>query len=277
MAFLDLLTPRTDAGAAPDFPGRTIRRGSDNVAAVTAIQHRLNLLGCGVLEEDGIFGHRTAAAVRLCQARSTDPDGLPLKVDGEVGPLTWAALFGIGTVEPVGTAPDALLAAVLEIAASQVGVQEDPPGSNRGPEVDEYLRCTGLNPTLGNFAWCCAFVYWCFDQAAARAGHSNPMVRTAGVMNHWRLAGQRGTRRITAAEAAAEPALVRPGSIFIISTGGGKGHTGLVERMQNGKLVTIEGNTSDGGSREGIGVFRRDRRTIGSINTGFIDYGRAAA
>jgi hypothetical protein len=52
----------------------------------------------------------------------------------------------------------------------------------------------------------------------------------------------------------------------------GTGHTGLVERVLGGRLVTIEGNTNGGGSREGIGVFRRNRRTVWSINRGFINY-----
>ena len=46
----------------------------------------------------------------------------------------------------------------------------------------------------------------------------------------------------------------------------------LVTGMRHGKLLTIEGNTNDGGSREGIGVFARHGRTIGSINRGFIEY-----
>jgi hypothetical protein len=40
-------------------------------------------------------------------------------------------------------------------------------------------------------------------------------------------------------------------------------------------LVTIEGNTNDNGSREGIGVFRREQRKISSINKGFVDFTRA--
>jgi hypothetical protein len=71
------------------------------------------------------------------------------------------------------------------------------------------------------------------------------------------------------------PELVKPGMLFIMSTGGGNGHTGIVEKVIGGRLVTIEGNTSDAGSREGIGVFRRDARKIASINKGFIDYGSA--
>jgi len=46
-----------------------------------------------------------------------------------------------------------------------------------------------------------------------------------------------------------------------------------LELIGAGKLVTIEGNTNDGGSREGVGVFRRSGRRIRDINLGFIDYG----
>jgi hypothetical protein len=47
---------------------------------------------------------------------------------------------------------------------------------------------------------------------------------------------------------------------------------GLVREVTGGTLVTIEGNTNDGGSREGVGVFQRGSRKIVSINKGFIDY-----
>src|SRR5439155_18370375 len=46
----------------------------------------------------------------------------------------------------------------------------------------------------------------------------------------------------------------------------GNGHTGLVEQIAGVRLATIEGNTDLGGSREGIGVFRRTGRTIATIN-----------
>src|SRR5437763_788838 len=74
------------------------------------------------------------------------------------------------------------------------------------------------------------------------------------------------------ADAIHDASLVKPGFIFVLSTGGSHGHTGLVAEVLPGKLRTIEGNTNDGGSREGIGVFRRDRRKIADISRGFIDY-----
>jgi hypothetical protein len=45
-----------------------------------------------------------------------------------------------------------------------------------------------------------------------------------------------------------------------------------VDEVVAGKLVTIEGNTNDGGSREGVGVFRRTGRRIRDVNVGFLDY-----
>lgn len=144
-------------------------------------------------------------------------------------------------------------------------------GSNRGPEVDEYVRRVGLSPA-GAHPWCAAFVYWCFSEAATAAGSRNPLVKTAGVLDHWRKASDRGIPRVTGAAATSSPDLVQPGFIFIMDFGGGVGHTGLVEKVMNGHLVTIEGNTNDGGSREGIGVFRRTGRKLASINKGFLDY-----
>ena len=60
------------------------------------------------------------------------------------------------------------------------------------------------------------------------------------------------------------------GSIFIMDHGEGRGHTGFVKSLADGRLGTVEGNSNDGGSREGTGVFGLTRRTLGSINAGFI-------
>src|SRR5215469_2866083 len=131
------------------FPGQVIAAGSKDKTSVLAIQQRLNQVGCGPIAVDGVFGPETADAVELFQARSVDQHGVPLVVDGRVGPMTWAALFGAAPViEKAGTA---LQAAVLEVASTQVGVMEEPIGSNRGPKVDEYLRSVGINPAAGSF------------------------------------------------------------------------------------------------------------------------------
>ena len=170
-------------------------------------------------------------------------------------------------------APSLFIREVLAIGRQQIGVLEHPPGSNRGPEVDGYISSVGLNPTRGSYAWCVGFTYFCFQAAANNLGCGNPHVRTAGVLDHWnRAKDSAGARRITHAAATNDPSLVQPGQLFVMDYGGGKGHTGLVLEVANGRITTVEGNTNDGGSREGIGVFRREARKIVGINKGFIDY-----
>ncbi|MNY80404.1 hypothetical protein D3C86_2214230 [compost metagenome] len=58
--------------------------------------------------------------------------------------------------------------------------------------------------------------------------------------------------------------------IFIMDYGGGLGHTGFVERVEGGHIVTVEGNTDASMTREGGGVYRLTRKLV-SVNKGFID------
>src|SRR2546429_4442411 len=78
---------------APVFPGHVLKVGSGDTASVLAIQKRLNQIGCGPVQEDGVFSAETMEAVQLFQARSLDFQGHPLEVDGRVGMMTWSALF----------------------------------------------------------------------------------------------------------------------------------------------------------------------------------------
>lgn len=259
------------------YPGRVIKMGETDPRVVRALKTALNkalVLRGGeaiVLDPDNPhFGPRMKQAVQLFQARHVDERGQPLKTDGEVGALTWAALFGRELVPQSVAVADPFLGAVLAHAgaAADAGVREQPRNSNRGPEVDEYLRRAGVAPGL---AWCCAFTYWCFDEAARDAGRANPMVRTAGCLNHWNRAERQGARRVAARAAVDDPRLVRPGMLFIMDFGGGLGHTGFVERVEGGHIHTIEGNTDASQGREGGGVYRLARR-LASVNKGFIDY-----
>lgn len=278
--------PLADTTTPPPFPGRLIKRDTSEKTAVKRIQKRLSELGYTQpgkngdepLAADGDFGQNTENAIELFQVRHTDLEGRQLVADAQVGRLTWEALFG-RAAEPTpasaatpAVVTDALLAKALEIAAGEIGVREDPLGSNKGERVVEYQALVGF--PKGGQPWCVAFTYFCFNEAAKALGVTNPMVKTAGVLDHWnRTRLVKKIKTINQEEALDDPQLVKPGMIFIISTGNGTGHTGFVESVSGNNLVTIEGNTNDGGSREGIGVFRRSGRTIRSINRGFINYG----
>jgi hypothetical protein len=260
-----------------DYPGSPVGAGFADGASVKAIQSRLNALHIGerggdpALTIDGIFGPSTISTVKLFQAQTVDDRGSVLGVDGVVGPLTWAALFDT-PIDASFTPGSPLLEAVLSVAQSQVGVRESPLGSNRGPQVDTYLRSCGVDPTAGNYAWCAAFLYYCFDQAARPLAVANPLPKTAGVHDLWNRLGRANHLRLSPPQAALHPETIKPGMLFFIDAGGGLGHTGLVKAVNGVLLDTIEGNTTNiAGSREGIGVFERNSRTITGINLGFAD------
>lgn len=259
-----------------NYPGRIIKMGEKDATIVRAIKIRLNeMVGTesNLNIDDPTFGQKMKQVVKLFQARHVDSMGRPLSQDGEIGSLTWSALFGTDMVQSNSSPASPYLGCVLAKAAEQEAkqVREVPVNSNRGPEVEEYLERAGVEP--GN-PWCCAFVYWCFDEAAASSGRENPMVQTAGCLDHWNRAVSHGGRLISAGNAVANPGLVAPGMVFIMDHGSGKGHTGLVEKVEGGLLTTIEGNTDGSKTREGGGVYRLVRK-IGEINKGFIDYSAA--
>jgi hypothetical protein len=150
----------------------------------------------------------------------------------------------------------------LETAITQLGIREKG-DSNSGPEVDQYLKSVGLDP--GN-PWCMAFVYWCYNQAAAQLNVPNFLIRTGGVLHQWNE--QQPQRKIVLDKVLKTPAIVQPGAVFIMEFVKGTGHTGLVERIHGEFIDTVEGNTNDDGSREGYEVCRRTRK-LASIK-GFI-------
>lgn len=262
------------------FPGRIIKAGERNGNIVKALKARLNevlgLTGDQMLSVDNpSFGPRMTRAVMTFQARNVDSQGTPLKTDGEVGSVAWEILFGPDSVPVAAETADELLGLALQIARTEEAnqVREVRPPSNRGPRVDEYQTRTGLRLRNGadGFAWCACFLYWCFDEAARQLGRRNPVIKTAGCQDHWNRARQAGIAQVSGTRATNAPGLVKPGMIFIMAFGQGTGHTGIVEAVQGGFIKTIEGNSNNQGSRDGVGVFSLMRK-INTINKGFIDY-----
>src|ERR1035437_5939071 len=124
---------------------------------VKKVQTQLNHLGYGPLVIDGLFGNNTILAIKAYQNQNFDQKGRLLTVDGKVGPLTWSSLFKIPDLLSGISSP--LLIQAMVIALHEIGVCEDPPGSNKGPRVNEYLHSVGLGP---GYSWCAGFVYWVF-------------------------------------------------------------------------------------------------------------------
>ena len=142
-----------------------------------------------------------------------------------------------------------LIDAVLAEARRYVGVTEQPPGSNRGTEVDYWVKETQLNPA-GGYPWCAAFVGAVGRQAIGllwRVPHTasvQQIAKWADAQGVLFAAPQRGDLMLLW-----EPHL-QPARF---------GHVGFVDKVDGAQLTTIEGNTNSGGSREGYGVFERTR------------------
>ena len=134
---------------------------------------------------------------------------------------------------------------VAPTAALFVGWVKEATGANDGPWVEAILRLVGLGKGL---PWCAAFVTMGLDIAYRGA---NPLPRTAScdvLLAHARAHGM----------LVAEPAA---GDVFLLmKTPTDAVHAGFVTDANATAAKTIEGNTNEGGSRDGWGVFARTRK-----------------
>jgi hypothetical protein len=138
-----------------------------------------------------------------------------------------------------------LVQRALSIAATQVGVREHT--RNDGWEIESYCRDIGHDPNARD-PWCAIFVCAMFRRAADQMGIRCPVPLVAGCFT----LDERSPQDVHVSAPA-------PGAIFITK---GHKHCGLVVGVADGghMLHTIEGNTNDGGSPEGDGVYDRSRK-----------------
>lgn len=129
--------------------------------------------------------------------------------------------------------------------------------SNSGPWVRSYMN----GNEGGEWLWCMGFVQTIIDQAASAEGKDfrtlMPMTFSCDTVGTF--GRQKGLLR-EFAQVRKTPSLVKPGDVFLIQKARNDWfHTGLVIAVRNGVFETIEGNTNEDGSSNGIGVYRRIR------------------
>lgn len=242
---------------------KTLKEGDDG-DEVRVLQSLLRSQGHFDGAVKGNFGPLTKKAVIYFQMTHLGPKGLPLDVDGEVGPDTWWALenpsgksqsHGLSALVPSGLsdARNKLLQWAAAEHASRVG--EEPDGSNWGNRVSYYLKTCGLGPT----AWCGCYVSTGHKDAlgAFPLGAPQPHVQT--FMQRAKKAG------VFHPKSEYSPI---PGDIFIYAFSGGTGHTGFVATVDSctkaRRFNTNEGNC---GNRVKFGVRSVDEGAlVGFIN-----------
>lgn len=133
--------------------------------------------------------------------------------------------------------------AIARAALDLLAVVEDPPGSNRGPAIDEYLRNAHVPESViqaGKGYWCAAAVgQWWED-----AGLETPKGRAS--CDNW-MTWAKGTGRWSSIPVLA--------AAVLYGVPGDARHIGLIARTYP-LVLSVEGNTTveSGYSRNGIAV-----------------------
>lgn len=150
----------------------------------------------------------------------------------------------------------------VEVAARNVGVLEVG-GSNRGAEVEAFLRAVDLPPGL---PWCAGFIRWCLETAASEAGlHLPSGFPDSGWCPAFQAWGKRTGNWIPVSIARTGGVEVESGdlALFWFAAKGRVAHIGIVQDTWANGLRTIEGNTGPdrgpGVQREGDGVYQKSR------------------
>ncbi len=148
------------------------------------------------------------------------------------------------------------LSKVVEIARGELGVTENPPGSNRVKYWDLF------GPEWQGQPWCVAFLWWVFQKAGERmAFFGGGKTASCGMLLRWyREQGLVVDKRD-----------IQIGDILILNFSGTQDtqHCGLV--VDKGKLAgtwyTIEGNTTPGeeGSQDDGGCVALKMRSVRSV------------
>ncbi len=130
---------------------------------------------------------------------------------------------------------------VIAIAKSQIGVREAT-GNNDGLDVEKYLHYTGNKK---GDPWCASFVSWIFG----KAGYHQPK-------SAWSPALFPKARQLQNPATAMVFGIYFPKLKRIA-------HCGIISKVNDKWIYTIEGNTNIVGSREGDGVYQRIRHERG--------------
>jgi CHAP domain len=191
-------------------------------------------------ELQSMFNPPAAAPVAgATAAASTSSTAFATQLQNAAAPAN-ATLMGVasplGATTTAGPAASPAGQAVLNAVRGEVGVAEQPPGSNDSPRIAQYRQATagsGVGP------WCAYFASWAARQAGVPLGDSGQGF--GGVSDVYAWAQKSG-------KAIPNGPGVKPAPGDLIVWGGE--HIGVVESVDpDGSIHTIEGNSSDQVSR----------------------------
>ena len=144
-------------------------------------------------------------------------------------------------------APTANLAAagspgakMVALAAAEVGVAEQPPGSNDSPRIAQFRAATDGAPGPG--PWCAYFTSWAAKEAGVPLGNNGQGFGRVDDVYAWAQSAGKANPI-----ASGQPP--QPGDLIVWDE-----HIGIVESVgPDGSIKTIEGNSSDQVARRTYG------------------------
>jgi hypothetical protein len=153
----------------------------------------------------------------------------------------------------------------LAFAMAQVGIKEQPPGSNAGPKIDDWCRAAGYTDPV---PWCGCFVNACLMAGGLPSG--------AGWIGYTPAILERAQSQ-TAGWSFHQEGM--PGDLALFDTPGGDPvvHVEIVRmRISDTRYSTVGGNTSSGNGSPndgGMVAMHDDRSTVGHFR--IIGFARA--
>ena len=157
------------------------------------------------------------------------------QLDAAAGPWSAAGAAGGAGIRSGGTSAGQ---AIVNLVRGEVGVAEQPPGSNDSARIGQYRQATagsGVGP------WCAYFTSWAAREAGAPLGDAGQGFGRVDDVWAW---AERSGKAIPAS--GGQP---QPGDLIVWDE-----HIGIVESVgADGAISTIEGNSSDSVARRSYG------------------------
>jgi len=228
---------------------KTLRKGAKG-QLVSELQKLLNkILAPSKVTPDGDFGEKTRKAVIEFQKKAN------ITADGIVGKGTWTALAN-ATTKVIKTPVQ--LKGLSDIAAKYIGVKET--GNNKAGSSKKMLEIFEadnlvINGKTDGYPWCAAFVSLCVQKLCRTSSLYGALIppREPSVNRFLNIWAKQNNCLVFKPDSKVFTAMKGDIVVFTFS------HIGIVESNNGTTITTIEGNTNDAGSREGITVARKQR------------------
>jgi uncharacterized protein (TIGR02594 family) len=175
-----------------------------------------------------------------------------------------------GTVRPVEVEPGTRSAGslVVELAQQELGVRERG-GGNRGEDMARFGAAAGIGEGL---PWCASFVSYIYARAGIDARSSGDGVGGTAMALNFETQFQRAKAYHSFRSSGSRAP--QPGDVVVFdrgAPGSGQGHVGIVERVENGQVTLIEGNSGDAVRRNTYSLEALRRGEHGARGFGSVD------